>query len=163
MAVMAVALSGLLLTNTVTVSAEALPTPCTEPAAQVASAAALRPADVLLAITSPRAGEMVYEPGLTQSVTVAVDYWGPRLVIPANAHAVDEYHLVYFLDVDASGYVGTMVSIPLCNPHVMHTSATEVTFDKVSHGSHVLSVMLVGSNNVSVNPPVAASISFVVK
>jgi hypothetical protein len=38
-----------------------------------------------------------------------------------------------------------------------------LTLDNVSHGSHALAVLLAGSNNVSVNPPVAARVTFTVK
>jgi len=46
---------------------------------------------------------------------------------------------------------------------VVHSAATRVTFDHVPHGSHVVVVLLVGSNDVSVNPPVAAMVTFMVR
>jgi len=125
------------------------------------TAAALRPADVLLAITRPRAGEMVTEVMPSQSVTVTVDYWGPRLVAADQAHNVDEYHLVFFLDTDDAAYVGSLTPAPRCTARMLHSASPSATFDHVMRGSHTVSVMLVGSNDVSVNPPVAASITFV--
>jgi hypothetical protein len=128
-----------------------------------AGAAALKPVDVLLAISQPRAGETLVAGSPNESVTVSVDYWGPRLVPPDGSHPVDEYHLVYFLDEDASPYIGTLQPMPQCDPLIIHSAATRVTFDSVAHGSHALAVILAGSNNVSVNPPVAARVTFSVR
>jgi hypothetical protein len=158
------ALAGAMIVGTVTAtgSVHALSSTCVEPSAQ-AQAAALKPSDVLLAISTPRAGETVLAAGAGESLTFSVDYWGPRLVPADSAHAPDEYHLVYLLDEDASPYIGTLRPMPICNPHIMHSAATHVTFDGVAHGSHGLAVLLAGSNNVSVNPPVAARVTFTVK
>jgi hypothetical protein len=125
--------------------------------------AALKPADVLLAINTPRAGEAVARVAPNDSVTFSVDFWGPRLLPADNSHAVDDYHLVFILDEDATPYIGTLQPLPLCDPRVVHTATTHVTVDNVLHGSHALAVLLVGSNNVSVNPPVAARVTFTVK
>ena len=156
------ALSALLILTTALLVGQASPNPCAESGSKVGGdAAALRPAGVLLAITSPRAGEMVSEALPLASVTVSVDYWGPRLVAPTIANRVDDYHLVFFLDADDSAYVGTMVPTPRCNASIIHSANTSATFDHVIHGWHTVYVLLVGSNDVSVNPPVAASASFV--
>jgi hypothetical protein len=45
----------------------------------------------------------------------------------------------------------------------VHSTATRVTFDNVLHGSHAVAVLLVGSNNVSVNPAVSARVTFTVE
>ncbi len=92
----------------------------------------------------------------SESVTFSVDYWGPSLVAADRTHGVDSYHLVYILDVDASQYIGTLQSIPDRDQNVVRTTAARVTFDHVVPGSHALTVLLAGSNDVSVNPPVAA-------
>jgi hypothetical protein len=134
---------------------------CTE-AAGPADSAALKPENVFLAIAAPRAGEMVTEEIPNQTVTVVVDFSGPALVNADRAQAIDAYHLAVFVDSDASAYVGTLLPIPRCNPHIVHTASTNITLEHVMHGSHTLWVLLVGSNNVSVNPPVATSITFVV-
>jgi hypothetical protein len=144
-------------------SLESAPSPCTETVARPAGAAALKPSDVLLAISAPRAGETVVEVAPTDSITVDVDYWGPRLVTAEGAHAIDDYHLTYFLDEDATPYIGTLMPIPRCNPHIVHGASTRMNFDNVPHGSHSLAVLLVGSNNVSVNPPVAVRVTFMAK
>jgi hypothetical protein len=123
---------------------------------------ALRPPDVLLSITTPRAGEMVAEAMPEQAISVTIDYWGPRLEGTKNAHKVDDYHLVFFLDVDDAPYVGTLSPVPRCNSSIRHSDTSKATFDHVLHGPHTVYVMLVGGNDVSVNPPVAASASFVV-
>jgi hypothetical protein len=137
--------------------------PCTETPPIPAAAAALKPSDVLLAISAPRAGETVVEMGPTDSITLSVDYWGPRLVPAHAAHTVDEYHLAFLLDMDATPYIGTLMPVPHCHPHIIHSASTRVTLDNVPHGSHSLAVLLIGSNEVCVNPPVAARVTFVVK
>jgi hypothetical protein len=144
-------------------TALAVESACVEGPGKPAAAAALKPSEVVLAVSAPRAGETILAVGPTETVTFAIDYWGPRLIDAAEAHAMDDYHLVFFLDEEASPYVGTMMPIPRCNPHILHSVVTRVTFDHVAHGSHTLSVVLTGSNNVSVNPPVATSVWFLVR
>jgi hypothetical protein len=137
--------------------------PCVELPERPAGAAALKPAEVLLAINAPRAGETVVGTGQRDSVSLGVDYWGPRLVPGPEARAVDDYHLAFFVDEDPSPYLGTLLPIPRCNPRIVHTASTRVTFDDLPHGSHALAVVLAGSNNVAVNPPVAARVTFMVR
>jgi hypothetical protein len=128
-----------------------------------AGMAALKPADVLLTISDPRAGETITEVAPDESVAVAVDYWGPTLVAANVGGSIDRYHLAYLLDVDATPYIGTLLPVPHCDPHVQHTADKRVTFDHVPHGIHALAVLLAGSNNVSVNPPVALRETFMVR
>jgi hypothetical protein len=143
--------------------AQAEPAGCAETSQAPSSAAALKPSDVLLAITAPRAGETLLAAPQNGSVSVAVDYWGPALIYAERAHGTDNYHLVYILDEDASPYIGTLQGMPNCDPRIVHSAATRVTFDNVSHGGHALTVLLAGSNDVSVNPPVAARVTFMVR
>lgn len=157
-----IALSAFLLFTSSMLVGQVSPTPCADVGSRIRSdAAALRPSGVLLAITSPRAGETVTETSPSESITLTVDYWGPRLVAGESSDRVDDYHLVFFLDTNDSAYVGTMSPAPRCNPLIVHAASTSVTFDHVMHGWHTVYVMLVGSNDISVNPPVAASASFV--
>jgi hypothetical protein len=158
-----IALTGLLVVASGVIMDQAGSAQCAEAPPGLADSAALRPPEVLLAISSPHAGEMVTEDPQSESFTVFVDYSGSRLVPAERAHAIDEYHLAFFLDTDASAYVGTLMPTPRCDAHVVHSASTNVTFAHVMRGPHMLWVLLVGSNNVSVNPPVAASISFAVK
>ena len=157
------ALAAFLIAVIIPGPAHAAPTACAETLLQPPSAAALRPSDVRLGISEPRAGETMLHVDSSESITVSVDYWGPRLVPPDGARAVDELHLVYILDRDAVRYIGTTVPMPVCDEHIAHSTTTHLTFDHVAHGSHTLAVLLAGSNNVSVNPPVAASVTFTVK
>jgi hypothetical protein len=99
---------------------------------------------------------------LVGSVQVSVSYDGPPLVAAANATRLDDYHLHYFLDENAAPYLGTLVPVPLGNPHIVHTAATQVTFDNVVAGSHTVAVMLSGSNHISVTPPVSDLVTFTV-
>jgi hypothetical protein len=128
-----------------------------------ASAAALKPAEVMLTISAPRAGETLIEVDPDESVVVAVDYMGPTLVEAGPGASIDQYHLAYLLDVDATPYIGTLLPVPHCNPRVQHTADRRVTFDHVPHGVHMLTVLVAGSNNVSVNPPVALRETFMVR
>jgi hypothetical protein len=106
--------------------------------------------------TAPTAGETVN----AGSVTVTVNYTGPALVPAANATKLDDYHLHYFLDVDPTPYIGSVVPMPLNDPRVIHTAATTTTFDNVAAGTHALAVVMSGSNHISVTPPMAEKETF---
>jgi hypothetical protein len=134
---------------------------CVDNPVQPASAAALKPSDVLLSVSVPRAGETVAKAGPDDSISMSVDYWGPHLIVSTGP--IDQYHLVYFVDLNDSPYIGRLLTIPHCDTHILHSDLTRVTIDHVSRGSHTLAVLLAGSNNVAVNPPVAASVTFVVQ
>jgi hypothetical protein len=121
-----------------------------------AAVAAARPADTTLAISSPTAGQTVP----AGSVSVTVQYSGPQLVAAANATKLDDYHLHYFLDENAAPYLGTLVPVPMGNPHIVHTASLQVSFDGVTAGSHMLTVMLSGANHISVTPPLSAQVTF---
>jgi hypothetical protein len=158
----AIGLNAVLILASAMMMGQVAPPPCTDTASPVgAGAAALRPPDVLLAISRPRAGEMVAETQPDDSITVMVDYWGPRLAAARVAHNIDDYHLAFLLDMDAAPYIGTLAPTPRCTASIVHSATGSATFDHVMRGPHTVSVLLVGSNDISVNPPVAASISFV--
>jgi hypothetical protein len=124
----------------------------TSPVAFAAGAiAAPRPTGVSFMFTAPTGGQTVS----AGSVTVTVSYTGPALVSVANATKLDDYHLHYFLDVDATPYIGTLIPIPTGDPRIIHSAALSVTFDNVAAGNHMVAVVLTGSNHISVNPPVA--------
>jgi len=152
-----------LAATTVPGSARAAPAGCAEATVTPSSAAALKPSEVLLGISAPRAGETLVAALPSGSVSVAVDYWGPALMNAKGAPGMDNYHLVYILDEDAAPYIGTLQVMPNCDPQIRHSTATRITFDNVAHGSHALTVLLAGSNDVSVNPPVAARVTFMVR
>jgi hypothetical protein len=157
-----IALGGALLTMSGPAFAQAAATACVETLTPPA-VAALAPTDVQLAVSAPLAGMRVDAAPVENSIAVTVKYLGPPLVPAAMAHAVDDYHLAYLLDQDDGGYLRTLLPIPHCNPRVVHSAWTTATFSGVQPGSHVLSVVLVGSNDVAVNPPVATSVTFLVK
>jgi hypothetical protein len=89
-----------------------------------------------------------------------VQYNGPPLVAAANATKLDDYHLHYFLDENATPYLGTLVPVPTGNPRIVHSAALQVTFDNVAAGSHTVTVMLSGANHISVAPPLSAQVTF---
>jgi hypothetical protein len=128
------------------------------PAAEPTDVAAKRP-DTSLTIAQPPAGATLPVGRLSVTVT----YKGPALVPAASASELNQYHLNYLLDVDSGPYLQRSVPIPLGNASIIHTSNTQVVFEKVAAGSHLLAVVLTGSNRVSPNPPVAQQISCVVK
>jgi hypothetical protein len=140
------------------------PTPVANPVSSspspspAAAVAASRPSDASLRITAPTAGQ-----GLPAgSIQVVVSYSGPPLVPAANATKLDDYHLHYFLDESVAPYLGTSVPVPMGNPHIVHTAATQVSFDNVAAGSHTVTVMLTGSTHVSVTPPLSDVVAFTV-
>jgi hypothetical protein len=92
-----------------------------------------------------------------------VQYNGPALVAAARATKLDDYHLHYFLDVDATPYIGTQVPVPMGNPNIVHTAALQQSFDNVAAGPHTVTVMLSGSNHISVTPPLSAQVMFTVQ
>jgi hypothetical protein len=118
--------------------------------------AAPRPAGASLAFTEPTAGGTV----AAGSVAATVNYSGPTLVAAGNATKLDDYHIHYLIDVDATPYIGTTVAIPLSDPRIIHTAATSVTIDNVAAGPHTLTVVMTGSNHISVNPPLSDKVSF---
>jgi len=120
--------------------------------------AAQRP-EATLTIAQPPAGGSVP----SGRVTVVVNYNGPSLVAAGTETNLNQYHLSYLLDVNASPYLQTNVPIPLGNASIIHTSKTQVSFDNVAPGSHLLAVILTGSNDVSPKPPVAQQISVIAK
>jgi hypothetical protein len=122
-------------------------------------AAAPQPAAATLTISSPTPGQSVP----AGSVQVNVQYTGPALVAAANATKLDDYHLHYFLDESAAAYIGTQVPVPMGNPNIVHTAALQQTFDNVSPGAHIVTVMLSGANHVSVTPPLSAQVMFTVQ
>jgi len=96
------------------------------------------------------------------SIQVSVDYAGPTLVAAADARKLDDYHLHYFLDVDATPYLGTVVPVPLDDARIIHTAATQVSFENVGPGRHTMTVMLSGANHISVNPPISDQTTFTI-
>ena len=120
--------------------------------------AAQRP-EATLIIVQPPAG------GTVQSgrLTVVVNYNGPSLVAAGTETKLNDYHLSYLLDVNPGQYLQTNVPIPLNNASIIHTSRTQVSFDNVAPGSHLLAVILTGSNDVSPKPAVAQQISVTAK
>jgi hypothetical protein len=157
LAVVVVIMVGVAATTSTAFAAQ----PCSESPQIPVLVAALKPSDVLLSVGNPLAGETLAQAG--GALTVDVHYRGPRLVHTAVARAVDDYHLAYFLDEDPSPYIGTLLPIPRCNPHIVHSASLHVTFSDVWYGSHSLAVVMAGSNNVSVNPPVALRLTFTVR
>ena len=119
-------------------------------------AAAPRPSDAALRITAPMTGQTVP----AGSVQVSVSYTGAALVAAASATRVDEDHLHYILDENVAPYLGTLVPVPMGNPRIVHTAATQVTFDNVPAGSHTVTVMLTGNNHISVRPPLSEQVTF---
>jgi hypothetical protein len=90
-----------------------------------------------------------------------VDYKGPTLVPAAESKKLDDYHLHYFLDEDATPFIGaTPLPIPTGNPKIVHSAALQVTFDNVAAGSHTVTVVMTGNNHISLSPPVTAKVTF---
>jgi len=99
------------------------------------------------------------------SITISIQYSGPPLVAAASATKIDDYHVHYFLDEDASPYLNSNspTPVPMGNPHIVHTASLQTTFDNVAAGSHTATVMLSGANHVTVTPPLSAQVTFTVQ
>ena len=118
-----------------------------------------KPTDATIKIVSPAQGGVLSG----GAITVSVNYSGPTLVPGAEAKKLDDYHLHYFLDEDAAAYLGGGKSIPAGNPHIVHSAAREVTFDKLTPGQHTLTVVMSGNNHVAVAPVLTDSVTFTVQ
>ena len=62
--------------------------------------------------------------------------------------------------MDPTPYIGTTTPIPMGNPNIIHTADTHVTFENVAPGTHQLTLILTGSNHVSLSPPLEQQITF---
>ena len=134
------------------------PPPATNVPATV-NPAAPKPADASMKIVSPTQGAVVSN----GPIKVSVSYSGPTLVPGAEARKLDDYHLHYFLDEDATSYLSGGKSIPAGNPHIVHSGAKEVTFDKLTPGPHTIAVVMSGNNHVAVTPALTDSVTFTVQ
>jgi hypothetical protein len=121
-----------------------------------ASAGAARPDGATLKIASPSlSGSAGHE-----AVKVSATYAGPKLIPGADAKKLDDYHLHYFLDEDASPFIDGGRSIPMGNPHIVHSAATEVSFENLAAGQHTITVVMTGNNHVPVTPTLSDTVSF---
>jgi len=117
---------------------------------------ATKPNGAVLKIASPSQNGTVG----SGAVKVSVSYNGPTLIPGAEAKKLDDYHLHYFLDEDASAFISGARSIPAGNPHIVHTAATEVTFENLPAGQHTVTVVMSGNNHVPVAPALTDMVSF---
>lgn len=117
---------------------------------------AAKPSGASLAITAPKQGDAL----IAGALKVAVDYSGPALIPGAEAKKLDDYHLHYFLDEDATRYIGTQMPIPTGNPHIVHSAARELTFENIAAGNHTLTVVMTGNNHISVTSPLTDTVTF---
>jgi hypothetical protein len=117
------------------------------------------PSGATARITSPAANSTV--PAGT--VRVAYDISGTSLVPAAEARRVEDLHVHVLLDVDPTPYIGTTTFIPLGDPNIVHTAASEVTLQDVRPGQHRITVILTGANHVSVRAPVTDMVTFTVQ
>jgi len=109
-------------------------------------------------MTSPTNGATVPGP----DVTVTIQVTGTTLVPAANATKLEDMHVHYFLDVDATPYLDGTTPIPAGNPAIVHSGALSNTFSSVAPGPHKVTVVLGLSDHRAVQPPVAPSVSFTV-
>jgi hypothetical protein len=143
------------LVNTLPAAAPAAPS--NPQSASNGAAVAPRPSEASVSIVSPTNGEVVK----AGSVKVSISYSGQPLVPGAQATRLTDYHLHYLLDVDPKPYLGTGLPIPTGRPDIVHSAATEVTFENVAPGDHSVSIVMGGSNHVSVDPPLVDQVSFI--
>jgi hypothetical protein len=111
-----------------------------------------------IVISAPANGATVAGP----NVTVTINVTGTTLVPAANATKLEDLHVHYVLDGDATALASGAAPIPAGNPNIVHSAATSNTFMDVAPGAHRVAVILGQSNHVAVQPPVAPSVSFTV-
>jgi len=138
-----------LATSLVVACTQAAPTATGNPVAT-------KPSGAVLKIASPIQNGVVG----AAAVKVSVTYDGPKLIPGTEAKKLDDYHLHYFLDEDATAFVNGARSIPAGNPHIVHSAATEVTFDNLPAGKHTVTVVMSGNNHVPVTPALTDTVSF---
>ena len=109
-------------------------------------------------IVSPTNGASLSGPDVT--VTIAVS--GTTLVPAAQASRPEDLHVHYLLDVDPTPFLDGSTPIPTGDPNIVHSAATSNTFADVPAGRHRVTVVLALANHVSVEPPVAPSVTFTV-
>jgi len=117
-----------------------------------------KPNDAVLKIASPGQDGTVG----AGAVKVNVTYNGPKLIPGAEARKLDDYHLHYFVDEDATAFVSGAKSIPTGNPRIVHSAATEVAFDILLPGRHTITVVMSGNNHVPVTPALTDTVSFTI-
>lgn len=109
-----------------------------------------------ITITAPTSGATVSGP----DVTVTIQVTGTTLVPAANATKLEDMHVHYMLDVDATPYLSGTTPVPAGNPNIVHSGALSNTFSSLAPGPHRVTVLLGLSNHHAVQPPVAPSVSF---
>jgi hypothetical protein len=109
-------------------------------------------------ITAPTDGSVLSGP----DVMVSINVTGTTLVPAANATRLEDLHVHYMLDTDATPYLSGTTPVPLGNPNIVHSGALSNTFSGVAPGAHQVVVLLGYSNHNAFQPPVAPSVSFTI-
>lgn len=112
-------------------------------------------ADPTLTITSPEAGSTVSGP----SVTVTWESNDVTIKAPAEAQAMEEGHYHAFLDIEPDTTAGK--PFPK-GPGIVHTAETSATFDDVSPGEHIVTLVLGYSDHSAWQPVVSEQVTFTV-
>jgi len=87
---------------------------------------------------------------------------------PATGEVVDEVPNGGVEDVDRAARAAEKAQkswgrlAPAERARILHAATTEVQFDNVPRGAHTVTVMLTGSNNISVTPPLPDQVAFTV-
>jgi hypothetical protein len=94
------------------------------------------------------------------SIQVSVEIMNFNLVPPSMVNAVGEGHIHYYLDVDIPTTQGQpAVTAP---GTYKATTATSITWDNVTPGTHTLGVQLVNNNHTPLSPPVITKVTVTV-
>jgi hypothetical protein len=110
-----------------------------------------------LKITSPAEGATIAD----ADVTVTIELSDVTLVPPPQATKKDDFHVIFALDVDTKPFLEGTTKLG-SGPNRVHTARPSATFKDVAPGPHNVKVILVYSDHTAVQPPVVASVSFVV-
>jgi hypothetical protein len=109
-----------------------------------------------LKVSSPAEGATV----AGSDVTVTIELSDVVLVPPPNSAKKDDFHVIYALDVDSQPFLDGRTRLGGTPNKVVHTARK--TFTGLTPGPHSVTVILVHADHTAVQPPVTASVSFVV-
>lgn len=111
-----------------------------------------------LKVSSPTEGATI----VGSDVAVTIELSDVALVPPPNATKKDDFHVIFALDVDAKPFIEGRARLAGTPNKVVHTARKSMTFTGLAPGLHNVTVVLVHSDHTAVQPPVTASVSFVV-
>jgi hypothetical protein len=125
----------------------------------VAAGVVAAPKDTEISITAPAPNASVP----AGDVRVSYEVKGVSLVPAAQATKLEDLHVHVLCDVDPAPYLATTTAIPVGRPDIIHTGELQAACPGMQPGQRKVTVILTGSNHVSVDPSVSSTVSFTVQ